>query len=529
MSSKAKRVALLSRPGAAGDRLAEVLGDAGVELVLRADPTQVDVATVLAAQADTLLVALDAPTEDALDRLDAALHAPSVDVIYEEASLVVAREGWDAARWRRHLSAKLQGHGNVLPPTHGGVAHVPVASSAEVAATGAAPTPALTPAPLMQTPAAIQTRIPVQAPTPVSVPEPETPFTTFSISQTFDVVAEPVLEAAPVEPVAPPAAEPVHTPFASSMAWTLDPGPTDVSVAAHAEPAPPSAPSAPSAAPVGLEAYHLTLSLDDATSEPVAGPTAAADSGVAALDFSAFDPVAAEAFDTSPTPALAERWAEQAFVTEPESTATSAEDRFSNDLASLELRIASMSLADETPVRGPEKVRGAVLVMAGIGGPDAVRQLLGSLPADFVRPVLVQQRLDGARYDRLVAQMQRATTLQVKLAEAGQRVEQRTVYIVPEAVGVAASGDGLVFEEGGTDVLAALPAADSAVLMLSGSDPARVDAALSFGWNGGLVVAQNSDGCYDAAAVTELAARGGAVAKPAEMGGRLVAHWQRGG
>ncbi|WP_052108228.1 chemotaxis protein CheB [Aerolutibacter daejeonensis] len=522
MSSKAKRVALLSRPGAANDRLAEVLGDAGVELVLRADPTQVDVATVLGAQPDTLLVALDAPTEDALERLDAALHAPAVDVIYEEASLVVAREGWDAARWRRHLLAKLQGHGNVLPPAQGGDVHVPSQGPAAIAPTVSTPTPAaVAPAAPAPTPTAEQT--PVQAATPspaqIALPEPEAPFTTFSISQTFDVVAEPVLEALPGEPVVEPAVEPAHTTFASSMAWTLDPGPADV---------PAVTPAAPSVAPAGLEAYDLTLSLEDTPSTPVV-EQAAADAGVAALDFSAFDPVAAEAFDTPPAPALAERWAEQAFVTEPEPTATSAEDRFSNDLASLELRIASMSLVDETPVRGPEKVRGAVLVMAGIGGPDAVRQLLGSLPADFVRPVLVQQRLDGARYDRLVAQMQRATTLPVKLAEVGQRVEQGGVYIVPDTVGVNGSGDGLVFEEGGNDVLAALPAADSAVLMLSGSDPARVDAALSFGWNGGLVVAQNSDGCYDAAAVTELAARGGAVAKPAEMGARLVAHWQRGG
>ena len=130
MSSKAKRVALLSRPGAAGERLVEVLGDAGVEVVLQADPTLVDVATVLGSQPDTLLVALDGPTEDALERLEAAFNAPSVDVIYEEAAMVVAREGWDAARWRRHLLAKLQGHSNVLPPAQAAEAHEPQVTAA---------------------------------------------------------------------------------------------------------------------------------------------------------------------------------------------------------------------------------------------------------------------------------------------------------------------------------------------------------------------------------------------------------------
>jgi len=32
-------------------------------------------------------------------------------VIYEEAALAATREGWDLARWMRHLAAKLHGHG----------------------------------------------------------------------------------------------------------------------------------------------------------------------------------------------------------------------------------------------------------------------------------------------------------------------------------------------------------------------------------------------------------------------------------
>jgi chemosensory pili system protein ChpB (putative protein-glutamate methylesterase) len=502
MASNAKRVALLARPGAAGQRLADVLGEAGVDLVLQADPTQVEAASVLAARPDTLLVALDAPTEDALDRLEAALHAPAVDVIYEEAALIVAREGWDAARWRRHLLAKLLGHDNVLPPSQG-AGGVPVtAPGREVASVASA------------------------ADTPVPAAVAEQAPTTFSSSQTFDIVAEPVRDTAQATPAVDRPSEVAPSAFASSMAWTLDPGPGD---APDAVDVPDGDGTGAEPEPVGGTS-ELALSMEHAPPAAyVEGPDATVDTGIAAFDFGAFDPVAAETSDTAPTPTLAERWAEQAFVTEPDALASTTEDRFNSDLASLELRIASMSLVDETPVRGPEKVRGAVLVLAGIGGPDAVRQLLGSLPTDFVRPVLVQQRLDGARHDRLVAQMQRATTLPVKLAEAGQPVEQGTIYIVPDLIGVQEGGSGLVFQDGANDILAVLPAADSAVLMLSGSDPGRVDAALNFGWSGGFVVGQNVDGCYDAAAVTDLAARGGTVAKPIEMGPRLVAHWQRGG
>jgi chemosensory pili system protein ChpB (putative protein-glutamate methylesterase) len=85
---------------------------------------------------------------------------------------------------------------------------------------------------------------------------------------------------------------------------------------------------------------------------------------------------------------------------------------------------------------------------------------------------------------------------------------------------------GLRFSATAGDLLATLPAGASAVLVLSGADPACVDAAMSFGWAGGLVVGQTLDGCYDSAAAAELAARGALIAKPAEMVQRLLDHWR---
>ena len=50
------------------------------------------------------------------DRLDALLTDPGLTVIFDEAELAAHRAGWDAARWVRHLSAKLRRDDNVLPP-----------------------------------------------------------------------------------------------------------------------------------------------------------------------------------------------------------------------------------------------------------------------------------------------------------------------------------------------------------------------------------------------------------------------------
>src|SRR3546814_10679991 len=90
------------------------------------------------------------------------------------------------------------------------------------------------------------------------------------------------------------------------------------------------------------------------------------------------------------------------------------------------VRVSGLSLADvDSYVHGPQ--RGAGLVEGGLGGPDAVRQLLAAIPEGFPRPVLVRLHLDGGRYDRLVKQMGRAALLPIALAEAGQSAEAGTV------------------------------------------------------------------------------------------------------
>src|SRR3546814_13985593 len=54
------------------------------------------------------------------------------------------------------------------------------------------------------------------------------------------------------------------------------------------------------------------------------------------------------------------------------------------DLDALEQRVSGLSLADvDSYGHGPQ--RGAVLVEGGLGGPDAVRQLLAAIPEGFPR------------------------------------------------------------------------------------------------------------------------------------------------
>ena len=474
MVAEALRVALLARPGIACDRLRDVLEQSGAQQVLEGDPTVLELPALVAAAPQVVLVALDTVTENVLDRFDDVLFDPSVDVIYEEAELTASREGWDVARWQRHLVAKLQRHGDVLPP--GREPDEIDAETTSAPAIGSEDVVAFEPEPVAAGDAAgSQLETAVSEPPP---PAPEVEHNPFDpVMAEFDSGLEVEFETqfeteAGFETAFDPALAEV-----SERSMSPDDEPVEVEPAAlHDAVTEPSAPEIGQATPEPVPVSRFgTLTLDDGTSDTVA-------------------------------------------------ESHEANHKFTRDLSELESRISGLELVDDTPVRGPEQASGAVLVLAGIGGPDAVRQLLAALPAEFARPVLIQQRLDGARYDKLVAQMQRATQAPVQLAIPGQTAHAGFVYILPADVGVDAVATGIRFNQGG-ELLSALPSADSAVLLLSGSDPSLVDSVMKHSWAGALVAGQAADGCYDAAAANALAARGGDTAPAVELAQRLSERW----
>jgi chemosensory pili system protein ChpB (putative protein-glutamate methylesterase) len=181
------------------------------------------------------------------------------------------------------------------------------------------------------------------------------------------------------------------------------------------------------------------------------------------------------------------------------------------------------------PSFGGADSAGVVLIEAGLGGPDPARQLLSSIPADFPAAILVRLHLQGGRYDRLVAQMERASSLPVTLATSGASANPGTIHFMPDGIGVEPIGGGrLRFvpeDSGATAIFAALPPGDSAIVFLSGSDPALVDAAMAAIATGTLVAAQTPEDCYDGAACAVLRSRGATSGLPMELAGRLAARW----
>jgi chemosensory pili system protein ChpB (putative protein-glutamate methylesterase) len=539
------RVALLARPGEACEKLRAALREAGGEVVIEADPSAIDPQALRIAAVETVLVALDPAVEDALEKFDEVLGDRAIEVIFDEADLAARREGWDAARWVRHLAAKLHRHDDVLPPGREPDSdplprpvrlekpedrHVEADIAAFVAEAGdvRAQVPR---EPAIGEPADIELAVEVEAES-FEVAEIEMPAVEMSAIE-MTAIDMPAVE----EVVSFNLPELESTATASdatsygSLSFTDDINSLDFEgeAAPSFEAPAPSFREAPQDFDALLRDLGTTADAEPAFDAPAfEAPPVREFAPKEALPNMGFDIAPIEAppkpaerapvlsFKNLSLEALSDMPASGPATPRVEDAPVAAQ--FKKQLSELEQRISTLALAG---VAG--ETHGAVLILAGIGGPDAVRQILTALPAGFPRAVLISQRLDGGRYDRLVQQMARAATLPVHLAEAGKELQAGNVYIVPPELGID-GGHGLRFAPG-FSLLDALPADDSAVLLLSGADPAIVDAALSHAARGALVAGQSPDGCYDAAAPMALTARGGTAGAPHELVQSLLQRW----
>jgi len=189
--------------------------------------------------------------------------------------------------------------------------------------------------------------------------------------------------------------------------------------------------------------------------------------------------------------------------------------------------IERLSLVELEPEPGAAGgCTGAVLVLAGIGGPDALRRLLAALPESLSTAVLVHMRLDGGRYGNLVKQMARVSALPVLLAEDAQPVEAGQAYILPDDIGIVVRQGTLHFIAEPTGIqIATLPALHSGVVLLSGADAAQVDAVLALAAAGAWVGGQIGEGCYDPTAASTVVAAGQQAGEPPQLAATIAERW----
>lgn len=573
MAEAAVRVALLARPGEARDQLRRALAELGAELVAEGDPSELDPATVAGHSPRVVLVSLEPAIEDALDRFDDLLGQPDVQVLYDDAEVTRQLDGWDLARWARHLAAKLVGS-DVLPPVPGDADPLPQMDLSRMEP-GAPPTPAEAMADAKLEDYASESLdlsewVPTQ---PKLSDEPrseddgagtdsEAPADELDLDLDLSGLEEALAGGGTAQADDPaPAEEPTPEPAfdaAPEMALEADadfgsfeetpgdayeaqPDESDEPLLADMElsdepvkfssfsdddvPAEDTVDDDVAALAAQLEAFEASDQRQEArdpafdmdfAQSPAEAPMESPASPPPAPEprfggFGGFGNLELAPMDDGPADASADAPVEVAFVSEPGRGGE---------------RTSRLSLAEQDAAPNQSINAGALLVLAGLGGPDAVRQLLAALPVNLPLPVLLYQHLDTGKHDRLVGQLAKASQMPLDLAQDGKLAFPGRVAVLPPGMGARRDGDNLSFAAGDLRaLLAALPAADSGVLVLSGADPDLVAAVLEIHAAGGLVLAQDPSGCFDPAAAQAVAQAGAESGAPAELAARVVERW----
>jgi two-component system, chemotaxis family, protein-glutamate methylesterase/glutaminase len=87
--------------------------------------------------------------------------------------------------------------------------------------------------------------------------------------------------------------------------------------------------------------------------------------------------------------------------------------------------------------------RDIVAIGSSTGGPSALLEVLGRLPADLSVPIVVAQHIADGFVPGLVSWLDAGCDVSVKIAEAGRTLEPGTAYIAPTGRNVVVEGDAL--------------------------------------------------------------------------------------
>lgn len=102
--------------------------------------------------------------------------------------------------------------------------------------------------------------------------------------------------------------------------------------------------------------------------------------------------------------------------------------------------------AGRAPSRRP--ARGApvrlVAVAASTGGPAALQRMLAALPGDFATPILVVQHIAKGFITGLAEWLSASCNLVVKVAEPGDLLTRRTVFLAPDDRHLGVGHDGRI-------------------------------------------------------------------------------------
>lgn len=263
MAERAPRaaVALLWDTRERADGLRDALAAAGAAVVYESSARSLDRDALERAQAEVIVVNLDAQADsDFDDEVYALLDDPRYRVVFNEGDVSSGLSGWDQARWARHLAAKILG-ADVDPPRPSDAEAVPQRA--------AAPAPADAVEPFQPEAAAVGDAV------------------------ASETTAEPASAAAQPSPVAEPAVDPATVSAALDLLadpeWSVDLPPPPEPDRIDAEPPPADDAVEPAETSFDDEAFDELASFDDiVAADPDPAEPAPDDADAAAVELQEF-------------------------------------------------------------------------------------------------------------------------------------------------------------------------------------------------------------------------------------------------
>jgi len=130
------------------------------------------------------------------------------------------------------------------------------------------------------------------------------------------------------------------------------------------------------------------------------------------------------------------------------------------------------------------------------------------------------------KHERLVEQLAKISHIPVHMAVAGATPQAGQLSVLPAGMSASADGGSIRFKPGNlTELIAALPAHDSVVVMLSGADAGLVSAVRAIDQAGGLSLAQDPDSCFDSSAALALKRMGSQSLPALGLARQVASRW----
>lgn len=509
-------VALLFDDAELGGQLRAALSERGARIVHEGALADLDHARLLEAGASVVVVNLDDEADDeALDRLYGLLDGDRPRVVFNDAQASRGLDGWDRARWARHLAVKVMAEGDIDPPrpeharqvdtqAMGQAAEAAIPESVPVVATG----PETAASPLLvvepgESPSATAEPVAAPSPLPSSSDDNDDSQHTVAESETLAAELEALLAAdEQQDPVAADAdigdAFDAGTPlpplydgdFSAPLADGGDtrPAASDSGEAATtgmglsfvdaSEPSEGHAEAVPAAAPT-FDLDHLSLLANDDDAPPLASASERAD--VTAPRAPAWDlldqdaPVAAVSEPEAPVRHDAsdfgiEKVSAADFLA-PDADAgqepSPIEPGLSLELVSIEEAIAPQHYEPNEFMLDDlgSALSRLVVLGATTEGTESVCRFLSALPASLRATLLHTQHLAGKPADGLVEYLARHCALPVRLVEPGLRARIGEVLVVPSDQQVRLLRDGSIELQPINGASTSMPSIDASFTM----------------------------------------------------------------